>query len=190
MTRKIAELVIAVGTEIANRVAKCNAPHSKKSNNFFAPMVLIVQNECDAILLNRNISYLYRISLCAKVVNTYNAGNCTHQAFAAFDALMHALIAQQISTLEKTPQIAICSTHDHSFVVIEGMVCDPWLPYCGSLKESPYANKRINTDFLISRDWNCYREHQFDLQSTQQTFAYFNQEANDSSASQDLSRPK
>ena len=148
MTKKLLSLMQETVNDIYPRIVKCNDKTNKKANKLLEPLVLIVQNACDEILLDESISLLERISLCAEKVNQYNAGNCMLQSFVAFDQILKKLIAAELITMEKALFIAIRTTTDHCFVMVNDLVCDPWANYCGSWQKFSFIWPQSRKLFL------------------------------------------
>lgn len=156
--------------DIQARIVCSNHPKDKKGNALFAPLVLIAQRACDEILADIEKSVLERLIRCAEVVNKYAAGNCMMQSFVAFDALLKKFLAAGLITVETALSMSICTTRDHAFVMVEDLVCDPWVGFVGPLKESPYSKQKLSSYFAIGADWSCTIEGVPDEPSTLYTY--------------------
>ncbi len=160
--------------DINLRIAKSNDTLDKSSNKFFAPLVYLVQNECDKILSKQDKSHLECILLCAQIVNIYEAGNCMLQSFLALDQLIKGLFEKKLINEQMTCPIAICTIEDHTFLMIDELVCDPWANYYGSWNDYPSVKDKVDYYFFINQDWTCYNDDGYDALSTQYTYELVN----------------
>lgn len=170
MKEKILSLMKECVDDINSRIVKSNDDTDKKSNHLFKPLVYLAQTACDKILVDPSKNFLERILLCAKTVNAYGAGNCMMQSFVALDQLIKRLLAEKLITMEKALPIAICTTKDHTFIMVDGLVCDPWAKYYGAFETCPSAQQKIDYYFYIDSAWNCYDDNSYDESSTAYTF--------------------
>lgn len=170
MKEKILLLAQECIRDINSRIVKSNDSTDVKSNHLFKPLVYLAQQECDKLLSDVSKSLLERILLCAKVVNTYGAGNCMMQSFVAFDQIIKKLLVENLINMDSALSISICTTKDHSFLIIDEIACDPWAKYCGPIEDSPYGRKKRSNYFSINSDWQCYDGAGYDATSTEYTF--------------------
>jgi hypothetical protein len=91
------------------------------------------------------------------------------QSFVALDQLLKKLFTAKLISMEKTLPIAICTTKDHTFLMIDGLACDPWGKYYGHWDTCPYTKEKVDYYFYIDKAWNCYDDGQYDADSTKYT---------------------
>jgi hypothetical protein len=174
--------------DINKRIEKCNDPTNKYSNHMFAPIVLLAQRECDRILADTSKCTLERLLLCADAVNNYGGGNCMMQTYVAFAQLLKKMLAEQLITVHSTFFIAICTTSDHTFLMVNGIVCDPWANFVGALEDSPTAPKKLKYYFAITEQWYCYDEGYYDVESTAYTMTLVDKFAPNPAASEETEK--
>jgi hypothetical protein len=136
-------------------------------------LVFFTQKLCDKALANQEQSFLERIQTCAHIVKEYGAGNCMMKSFVAFDEIIKRLIQEKIITFEATIPISICTTEDHSFVLVGDYICDPWSNFAGRFADSDYFDKQKSNYFSINKHWQCLHERGYDEHSTKHTLNLF-----------------